>query len=513
MIRLTAPAALVFALAAGSAQAQQACANLTRLSLPNVTISSAVSVPAGQFSLPVQPSRTVQVPAFCRVVGNIWPEVGFELWMPAQWNKKLLGVGNGGFAGSISYAAMAGPMQAGYAVGSTDTGHKSSDTAWALGHFERIVDFGHRAMHVMTQTGKAIIRAFYGAAPEHSYFDGCSNGGRQALMEAQRYPEDYDGIIAGDPGNYWTHLYTGGHLWIVRAMDGDGYLPASKVPLLANAVNKACDAIDGIEDGILNDPRRCHYDPAALLCKGSDAPTCLTGAQVEAVRKIWNGVRTADGDWIQPGLLPGGEDGPGGWAQWVTGTGPATGGHAGLGLAGFKYVIFDDPNWDYRSFKFDAQKGFDSDVDFTDHKAAGIFNATDPDLRPFQANGGKLIQYHGLSDPDITPLNSIRYYEEVAAVIGHGSNHAMRETAEFYRLFLVPGMQHCGGGPGPNTFNMLGALEQWVEKGVAPERIVASHSTGGKVDRTRPLCAYPKEARWTGSGSTDQAQNFTCVLP
>jgi feruloyl esterase len=498
---------------AGVALAQQPCGDLKNLTLADVTISLAAPVPAGSFTVPGTQSRTVQMPAFCRVVGVIWPEVDFELWMPAQWNRKFLGVGNGGFAGTISYSAMISPLQAGYATGSTDTGHKASDTTWAVGHFERVVDFGHRAIHAMTQTDKAILRAFYGAAPAHSYFEGCSNGGRQALMEAQRYPADYDGIIAGDPGAYWTHLYTGGHLWVVRALDGDGYIPTSKVPVIANAVNKACDAMDGIEDGILNDPRRCHFDPSVLLCKGADGSACLTTAQLDAVRKLWDGARTADGDQIQPGLLPGGEDGPGGWAQWITGTGPATGGHAGLGLPAFKYIIFENPNWDYRSFKYDAPQGFDNDVDFTDQKASALLNATDPDLRPFQALGGKLIQYHGLSDPDITPLNSIHYYEQVAQVVGHGSNHGIRDTSQFYRLFLVPGMQHCGGGPGPNTFSMLGALDQWVERGVAPEKIVASHLTSGKVDRTRPLCPYPQEAQWKGSGSTDQAENFACVLP
>jgi feruloyl esterase len=506
-------ACTVLAITAGSLAAQQPCENLKNLTLPGVTISSAAAVPAGPFALPGTQNRSLPLPAFCRVIGLIWPEINFELWMPVQWNKKLLGVGNGGLAGSINYAAMANPLNAGYATGSTDTGHKSSDTAWALGHFQRVVDFGHRAIHVMTQANKAILRAYYGSAPEHSYFDGCSNGGRQALMEAQRYPEDYDGIIAGDPANHWTRLYSGAHLWTIRALDGDGYIPTSKVPMLAAAVNKACDALDGIEDGILNDPRRCHFDPSVLTCKGADAPTCLTGAQEAAVRKLWDGARTPAGDQIQPGLMPGGEDGPGGWSQWITGTGPGTGGHATLGIAGFKYIIFEDPNWDYHSFRFDAPKGFDNDVDFTDQKAAAILNATDPDLRPFQARGGKLIQYHGWSDPDITPLNSIEYYEAAARVVGHGSNYPIRDTSEFYRLFLVPGMQHCNGGPGPNTFNMLRALEQWVEQGVAPDRIVASHSTNGRVDRTRPLCPYPQEARWNGSGSTDQAENFACVLP
>lgn len=492
--------------------AQQPCEQLAKLNLPGLTVASAGPVAAGTFTPPVQPVRPVQVPAFCRVIGVLWPEINFELWLPAQWNKKYLAVGNGGLAGTINYASMAGPLQAGYAVGSTDTGHKAAETEWALGHFERVVDFGYRAIHVMAQADKAIVRTFYGSEAQHSFFDGCSNGGRQALMEAQRYPEDFDGIIAGDPGNHWTRLYSGGHAWIVRAMLDDGYIPTAKVPIIAKAVNKACDALDGIEDGILNDPRKCHIDPTVLLCKGSVQDDCLTSAQVDAVRKIWNGARTAEGDQIQPPILPGGEDGTGGWQQWITSTGPASGGHATLGLAAFRYIAFENPKWDWRDFKFDAPKGFDSDVEFVDQKLGPIMNATDPDLRPFQARGGKLIQYHGLSDPDISPWDSIHYYEDVAATVGRGSN-AIRDTASFYRLFLVPGMQHCRGGPGPNEFNMLGALEKWVEQGVAPDSVVASHATNGKVDRTRPLCAYPKEAKWNGSGSADQAENFSCVLP
>lgn len=502
--------ALLFA--ATAIHAQQACADLKNLKLLQVVIASAVPVAAGAFALPGT-TRPIQAPAFCRVAGTVWPEVEFEVWLPTQWNTKFMGVGNGGQAGSISHTAMVTPLQAGYAIASTDTGHKAVEAAWALGHPQRIADFGYRGIHVMTQAAKAIAQAHYGRAPSHSYFDGCSNGGRQALMEAQRYPEDYDGIIAGDPANQWTHLYTGAHLWIVRAMDGDSYIPSAKIPVLAAAVNKACDSLDGITDGILNDPRLCHYDPSALLCKGSDAPTCLTAAQIESVRKIWNGARSAEGDQITPGLMRGGEDGTGGWQQWITSTGPATGGHASLGLSGFKYMLFEDANWDYKTFRFDALKGFDSDVDFMDQKLGPMMNATDPDLRPFQSRGGKLLQYHGWSDPDISPLTSIQYYESVAAVTGHGGNHALRDTADFYRLFMVPGMQHCGGGPGPNSFSMLTALEQWVEKGAAPERIVATHSTNGQVDRSRPLCVYPKEAKWTGSGSTDDAANFTCALP
>ena len=505
-------AALFLTLLASAAWAQQPCEQLKSLALPNTRITAATAIPAGAFTIPGQTTPT-QVKAFCRVEGVVWPEVNFEVWLPAEWNRKFLGLGNGGLAGTISYAAIAGGMRDGYAAASTDTGHKASEANWALGHMERVIDFGYRGIHVMTQAAKAITAAHYGRAPERSYFDGCSNGGRQALMEAQRYPEDYDGIIAGDPANDWTHLYTGAHLWMLKALDGDAYIPQTKVPMLAEAVNKACDELDGIKDGILNDPRRCHFDPAVLACKGADAPTCFTQAQIGAIRKIWNGARTEQGDQLFPGLMPGGEDGNNGWYGWLTSTGPGLASHARLGLPGMQYIAFENAAWDWKTFRYDAPKGFDSDVDFVDQKLGPIMNATSTDLSRFRARGGKLIQYHGWSDPDISPLNSIRYYEQTSGMASQNATHALRDTEEWYRLFMVPGMQHCSGGPGPSSFNMMAALEQWVEKGTAPDKVIASHSTAGKVDRTRPLCPYPQEAHYKGSGSTDEADNFTCALP
>jgi feruloyl esterase len=489
-------------LAALPAYAQQSCESLTKLALPNVTISQAISVPEGDFKLTAE-EQPARVPAFCRVAATIAPEVKFEIWMPLEWNHKLLAVGNGGLAGSINYREMVEPLQRGYATSSTDTGHqaRNNDASWAAGHMERVIDFAHRSIHVMSQADKAIIAAFYGGRPDHSYFAGCSQGGQEALMSAQRYPKDFDGIIAGDPANFWTHNQFN-HLWDVLVTRGDGYIPASKVPVIADAVNNACDELDGIKDGILNDPRRCHFDPATLLCHAGDAADCLTAAQVQAVKLLYEG----PGENIYPGLLPGGEAGPGGWSNWITGKEPGASGHANLGLPFFKYIVFEDKNWDARAFKFETEPGFDNDVEFTDYKLASIFNATNPDLSAFRDNGGKLIQYHGWSDPDITPLNSINYYESV--------NQVIPTANDFYRLFLVPGMQHCRGGPGPSKFDMVSALEGWVERGTPPERITASHvSSTGQVDRTRPLCPYPQEAQWNGTGSTDQAENFVCGIP
>ena len=230
------------------------------------------------------------------------------------------------------------------------------------------------------------------------------------------------------------------------------------------------------------------------------------------MRKLWTGLHSKDGDEIYPGIVPGGEAGPGGWANWITGNEPGKSGHSNLGLPFFKYMVFDDPNWDYRTFRFDPQDGFESDIDYVDTKLGALFNAVNPDLTRFRARGGKLIQYHGWSDPDITPLNSINYYESVIKAMGGSGNHGLPETTAFYRLFMVPGMQHCAGGPGATTFDMVEPLEQWVEKGVAPQKVIAERVVSGKVERTRPLCPYPQEAVWKGSGSTDEAANFSCML-
>jgi feruloyl esterase len=421
-----------------------------------------------------------------------------------------MAVGNGGMAGSVVYNSMYEPLARGYAVSSTDTGHvgaNTNDGTWALGHMDRVINFGQRGVHEMSIASKAIIKAYYNAMPTHSYFEGCSYGGKQAFTEVQQYPEDFDGVIAGDPANWWTRHYTSGHIWMAQAMDGDGYVPANKINLIADAVNRACDKLDGVKDGVLTDPRRCKMDPAFLQCKSGDQPNCLTGAQVAAVRKLWSGPRDEDGKQLYPGLERGGEAGPGGWQSWVTGKGPGQGGHSGLGLPFMKYMVYEDSNWDFRRFKYSAPEGLESDVEYVDDKLGRIFNAINPDLRAFKARGGKLIHYHGFSDPDIPPANSINYYESV--VKNQGS---LTETKEFYRLFMVPGMQHCGGGPGATRFDSLTALEQWVEQNRAPDVMIAARVNNGKTERTRPLCAFPEQAQYKGRGSTDEAANFTCAV-
>jgi len=500
----------LIALAAAAPAGATTCESLLGVSLPATTITSAQSVPAGTFTPPDGQAAIPGLPAFCRVTGTTLPSIKFEVWLPQaqSWNKKFQGVGNGGTAGIISYSALGAGLLRGYATASTDTGHVSHgsfDATWALNRPDLVRDFGYRGTHVMSVNGQHITRAYYRDRPRHAYFVGCSKGGQQALMEAQRYPEDYDGIVGGDPANNWVHFYAGGHLWYSLATldDPQSYFPAGLTAALGSAVNAKCDALDGITDGILNDPRKCKFDPSVLTCQPGQNPTsCFTPKQVEAVKKIYSGVRTSAGTLVYPGLLPGGEAGAGGWAAWTTGSAPFTGLHWQAASGFFSDMVFENPNWDFRTFNYDT------DVAYTLAKVGHDVDAVDPDLRPLRARGGKLIVYHGFSDPDISPTNSINYYESVVKTIG-----GLEETQEFARLFMVPGMQHCAGGPGPNTFDTLTALEQWVEQGKAPEKIIASHLTSGVVDRTRPLCPYPQVAIYTGSGSTDVASNFACRSP
>ena len=499
---------------AGAAALATSCERLIDLELPDTTITHAGPAPAGGFT-PPGGTAAVDAPAFCRVAGVIAPAVNFEVWLPESgWNGKFQGIGNGGMAGSIYYDRMATALRRGYAAAATDTGHVSEgvfDATWAFGRPDLIEDFGHRGLHLTTVNAKAITAAHYGRPPDYSYYVGCSKGGQQGLMEAQRYPDDYDGLIAGNPAHDWTSFYAGAHLWysLATLADPDSYIPADKLPLLGDAVNAACDGLDGIEDGVLDDPRACDFDPVELTCAaGQDPATCFTEKQVEAVRAIWSGATNAAGERIYPGLVPGGEGTPG-WDRWVSGEAPFTSLHWLAAEGFFRNLVFDDLDWDFRTFDYDE------DLAFALEKVGAALDAVDPDLRPLRDNGGKLIVYHGWSDADISPLSSIDYYEDAVSVVGEGREHAaaLADTREFFRLFMAPGMGHCAGGPGPDRFDALTALEQWVEEGRAPERIVASRVRDGEVDRTRPLCPYPEVARWTGGGSTDDAANFECVMP
>jgi feruloyl esterase len=477
------------------------CASLASLQLPETTITAAEEV-AGPSFAPPRGEALSNLPRFCRVAATSAPAVRFEVWLPIDgWNGRYQGVGNGANGGSIVYGAMAAALRAGYATASTDTGHTSAnarDARWAVGHPELVADFGYRAIHLTAEHAKAIVAAFYARPPDHSYFASCSTGGRQGLMEAQRFPDDYDGIVAGAPAANWTRFEAGGHLWVVTALnkDPDSYIPATKLRALGDAVTAACDRNDGIADGLLSDPRTCRFDPAELTCRdGHDDEKCLTPKQVKAVKDIWAGARNSAGQ-VYPGYMPGAEA-AGGWATYMSGSGPRSGSHWLQADNVFKYMVFEDPSWDFRTFDYDR------DLAIAEAKLGDTMDAFDPDLSRFRARGGKLLLYHGWNDPSISPLNTIDYYERVDAA-------ASGSAGSFVRLFMVPGMLHCGGGPGPSSFDMLGALEAWVEEGRAPERIVASHEAGGRVDRTRPLCAYPGTAVYTGSGSTDEDANFVC---
>lgn len=514
--------AVLFFLCGASLHAAPAtCESLATAKLPHTEIRSAAVVPAGKSA-----STLPELPALCRVAGLIRPsadsEIQFEVWMPgANWNGKFLGVGNGGFAGSINVAGMAAAVARGYATASTDTGHSiTGGASWALKHPEKIVDFGYRAIHETAEKAKALIREFYGAAPRRSYFDACSNGGRQALMEAQRFPADYDGILAGAPANFWTRLLTAA-AWDMRATlaEPGAYIAAAKLPAIQSAVVAACDSLDGAKDAMLQNPAQCRFDPAVLLCSGAETDSCLTQPQVGALKKIYSGPQNKNGETMFPGYAPGGEAEPGGWGPWITGQAREKSLMYGFASEFFKNMVYDDPAWDVLQFDVDR------DGKAADAKLARVLNATDPDLSRFRGRGGKLILYHGWSDAAIPAQNAIDYYQSVVAKMGQG------KVDSFLRLFLAPGVQHCGGGSGPNVFgqaiqarqgdpatDISAALEQWVEKGIAPEQVIATRYKTGTdpasgIVRTRPLCAYPKVAIWNGSGSMDEASSFTCGMP
>lgn len=503
-------AALFAALVCANLVSAANCDDLAKLALPNTTITTTASVPAGSFTLP-NGSSMKDLPAFCRVAGTTKPsrdsDIRFEVWLPASgWNGKFRGIGNGGFAGEISYSGLAEAIKRGYAAASTDTGHQAlgTDASWALGHPEKIVDFGYRAIHVTTENGKAVTRAFYGEAPKRSYFSSCSNGGRQALMEAQRFPEDYDGIVAGAPANYWTHLLTAA-AYDMKATQADpaSYIPAKKLPAIEAATLQACDALDGLKDGVIENPMQCHFDPSSLLCSGEETDSCLTAPQITALKKIYGGPRNSKGEQVFPGYSPGGATGMGGWATWITGTKPGNSLMFKFGTGFFENMVFD-PAWDFKTFDVDR------DTKIADDKMAQRLNATSADLSAFKKRGGKLILYHGWSDAAIPPLNAINYYESVVSKMGS------RDTNSFVRLFMVPGMQHCGGGPGPNVFGQMDTLmETWVDGGAAPEQVTATkykdNEVSAGVERTWPLCAYPKIAQWTGTDSTNDVVNFVCA--
>ena len=484
------------------------CEDLASLKLPNTTITSANTVAAGTFTPPVaggigtpaERSASTQfatLPAFCRVTATLAPssdsDIRIEVWMPLSgWNGKFQAVGNGGWAGTISYTALAAAVAGGYAGASTDTGHQGNTAAFALGHPEKVVDLAYRSVHQMTVQAKAIINAYYAGAPKLSFWNGCSTGGRQGITEAAKYPMDFDAIVAGAPAINWVRLH------VVRVAinafahrSDDSYIPPSKYAAIHDAVLQACDALDGVKDGVIGDPTRCHFDPKVLVCKGADGPKCLTLAQVETARALYAPVKSPrTGADILPALLQ-----PGSELGWATLAGPEPLGNA---LEAFKYLVFKDANWDWHSFNPAT------DMDLALRIDNGLLDFTEPNLKPFFDRGGKLLMYHGWADPQVTAMGSVNYLHDVVKQLGAGV------TGKSIELYMVPGMNHCGGGPGTDNFDKMAAIEQWVAQGTAPDQIVASHRTAATIDRTRPLCPYPQVASYKGTGSTDEAVNFIC---
>lgn len=527
--RMTGSAVVLLGLVFGPRPAAAAsCDSLASLALPNVTITLANLVEAGAFvpfpagrgggaaapapargagaGAPAQGrgrggpvSPFADLPPFCRVTATLMPStasaIRMEMWLPASgWNGKFVVPGNGGFAGAIAPAGLATALRAGYAAAVTDTGHEGGSGAFMLDHPEWLTDFADRAIHEVAVNGKALATAFYGNGPKFSYFNGCSTGGRQALTAAQRFPEDFDGIVAGAPAIYASRQ-SAGQIWIWQAThkDAASYLTPPKLAVLHDAAVAQCDALDGVKDGVLEDPTRCKFDPKVVECKGgptggqADGQNCLTAPQVEAARKIYAGAKNARGGQIFSGLMPGSEIG---WA--------ASAGAVPVGYAAdvYKYVVFRDGKWDPMTLNYDG------DIAKAD-KVVGQLTAIDPDLTKLLSRG-KLLIYHGWSDPGIPPGYTPEYYRNVLAKTN------VKNVRAAARLFMVPGMGHCGGGDGTSTFDMLAALDQWVEKGKAPDQIAAARVRDGATDRTRPLCPYPQVARYKGTGSTDEATSFVC---
>ena len=502
-----------------SASAQpMSCEALANLKLPETTITSAVVVPAGPFEVPGRkPDPTfgnipspppVELPSFCRVSGNIDPTNHFEVWLPIKdnWNGKFQMVGGGGLAGVISYSAMVPNVKDGYVTASTDTGHQVGDDTW-LRDKQKVVDYGYRSVHETTVKAKAILAAFYGEPAKYNYFNGCSTGGRQGLMEAQRYPDDYDGIVSGAPVNWFVNTHVT-QLWMQLSAKEkpESRLNQADLNLITKTVIAKCDMKDGVKDNLLTDPRTCDFDPAVLQCKAGKTENCLTAAQVTTVKKLYEGpVDPTTGKAFWYGMEPGSESPPGfihGWGFEVEGDSLSD-----IPLHYFRDMVFQDDNWNWTKFDFDK------DVKETEARTGEILNATNPDISPFTSHGGKLIIYHGWDDPAIFPKGTVHYYTEMTETdSAKSAADPMSEVRTHARLFMVPGMGHCRGGPeATDQFDMQSAIEAWVEKGNAPEKIPASHKDkSGNVTMSRPLCAYPDVAKYDGSGDPMKAESFTC---
>jgi feruloyl esterase len=489
--------------------AGRSCESLTGLTLQHAKITQAETVAAGAFTPPGAARGTgaaassaarlyATLPSFCRVAATLTPtedsDIKIEVWLPAaQWNGKFQAVGNGGLAGVISYSALAEAVAGGYASASTDTGHVGGSATFAVGHPERIIDFGYRSLHEMTVQAKVIVDAFYGTAPLLSFWNGCSQGGRQGINEAMRYPGDYNGIVAGASSVNQALLHAV-RLALNRKVNrtAGSYIPPEKYPAIHDAALQACDAADGVKDGVIDSPLRCKFDPGVLACKGADSASCLTSEQVESARAMYAPVTDPNTGrtFFPPLLLPGSE------LSWnILGSREPY----ATAAESLKYVVFKDPSWDAKRFNLAV------DADRAVRMDGNVIGLADPNLRPFFSRGGKLLMYQGWADPQMPTMNSVTYFTSVVKEVGASA------VGTSIQLYMVPGMGHCQGGPGTDRFDKMAAIERWVATGKAPAFLPASHVTDGKVDRTRPVCPYGQAARWNGSGSTDDAANFTCV--
>jgi Tannase and feruloyl esterase len=479
-------------------RAESGCGALVSLTGYEFSVETAALVPASG-----------DLPEYCHVTGQILPEVRFELSLPASWNNRFYMFGNGGYAGeTLSTQGRVNTrntaLKARFAVAQTNTGHDAAIEP--LGTFavnrQKLLDYAFRAVHVTAETSKKIIREYYGAAPARSYFDGCSTGGRQGLISAQRFPDDFDGIVVGAPVLDFTGTMTN-YVSMVRALEA-APVPLEKLKIIAERVYAKCDGADGLVDGLIDDPRRCDFDPAKELpvcANEADGKDCFTAAQVRALNVVYRGADSGGMRvfWGQPVGAEIGAPAQSIWANWIISPSP-TGRTISYNFAEsfFRYLAFPkpDPNYDFKSFKIET--------DLPRLQAISeILDAKNPDLTRFKTRGGKIVMYFGWADTALNPLMGVDYYEKVSARFGPS-------TTEFFRLFLVPGMAHCRSGVGTDQCDFLTALIEWVEKGVAPKQIGASQSRDGKLVRTRPLCPYPQVAKYKGTGNPDDAQSFAC---
>ena len=497
------------------AAARQSCESLAAMKIPHVTITLATAIePAPEYEAPnpktpvwtADPIK-VTVP-FCRVTGYSTPakdsHIGFEIWLPRadHWNGKYMGIGTPGFVGFIAYRALARNMQKGYATASADNGHVDVDTPgeaptaeWG-GIPDKVIDWGHRSQHETTVIAKRLVKAYYGTPAKYAYWNSCHEGGNQALTELQRYPQDFDGIVAGDPAYYITHLQSVTE-FVTLTLVGDGpdsptFFPTAKYPVLHRAVLDACDALDGVRDNIIDDPTRCQFDPGTIQCPSyRDDLSCLTPAQVAAVRKVYGGGKFADGTEIYPGFERGSE------LQWnFLGRGP---GPFKASTGFFAYMVYPNQNWDYHTFDLAR------DARNAEARIGSMVDSNNPNLKPFRDHGGKVIMYAAWDESGIPPRGLMNYYKSVVENMG-----GLEQTQKFARLYMPAGMGMCPGFGDPDSFDTQKAIELWVEQGQAPDAIMSKHKVGNVVHRTRPVCAWPKVAIYKGNGDTSGAANYSC---